>query len=222
MVERPFALPCQSPGRRKPVKREPIVHIVDDDEAIRDSLSLLLESEGMKARAYAAAREFLDGFEASTLACILLDMRMPEMNGLELLRELTTRQIEIPVIMMTAYGDIPMAVHAMQEGAADFIEKPVDSGILLERIQRCLNQQKASNDREDERIAQAERLAHLTNREREVMELLVQGNMNKQIAAKLDISPRTVEVHRARIKKKLGVKTLPEVVRIALSREYSI
>jgi len=202
------------------VKTDPIVHIVDDDEAIRDSLSLLLQSEGMKARAYAAAREFLDGYEASTFACILLDVRMPDMNGLELLRELTARRIEIPVIMMTAYGDVPMAVHAMQEGAVDFIEKPVDSGILLKRIRRCLNQQKASSGRTGERIAEAKRLARLTRREREVMELLVQGNMNKQIAAKLDISPRTVEVHRARIKEKLGVKTLPEVVRIALSCKH--
>jgi len=202
------------------VKTDPIVHIVDDDEAIRDSLSLLLQSEGMKARAYAAAREFLDGYEASTFACILLDVRMPDMNGLELLRELTARRIEIPVIMMTAYGDVPMAVHAMQEGAVDFIEKPVDSGMLLKRIRRCLNQQKTSSGRTGERIAEAKRLARLTRREREVMELLVQGNMNKQIAAKLDISPRTVEVHRARIKEKLGVKTLPEVVRIALSCKH--
>lgn len=202
------------------MKREPIVHIVDDDEAIRDSLSLLLESEGLKARAYTAAREFLDDFEASTFACILLDMRMPDMNGLELLRELTARQIEIPVIMMTAYGDIPMAVHAMQEGAVDFIEKPADSEMLLKRIWRCLNQQKTSSDRTGEYIAEAESLARLTDREREVMVLLVQGNMNKQIAARLDISPRTVEVHRARIKQKLDVKTLPDVVRIVLSHEH--
>ncbi|MDQ6957579.1 MAG: response regulator [Mariprofundaceae bacterium] len=202
------------------VKCEPIIYIVDDDEAIRDSLSLLLESEGLKARAYAGARKFLDGFEAPSLACILLDMRMPGMNGMELLRELSARRIETPVIMMTAYGDVPMAVHAMQEGAVDFIEKPADSQILLKRIRRCLNQQKASGDRTGEYIAEAECLARLSDREREVMELLVQGNMNKQIAAKLDISPRTVEVHRARIKQKLDVKTLPDVVRIALSHEH--
>jgi len=204
------------------VKHEPTAYIVDDDEAIRDSLSLLLQSEGLKARAYASAREFLDGFEASTLSCILLDVRMPDMNGLELLRELTARHIEAPVIMMTAYGDVPMAVHAMREGAVDFIEKPVDSQMLLKRIRRCLDQHKASGALTAEHRKQAERLAHLTNREREVMALLVQGNMNKQIAAKLDISPRTVEVHRARIKQKLGVKTLPEVVRIVLSREHPI
>jgi len=202
------------------VKREPIIHIVDDDEAIRDSLILLLQSEGLKARAYAAAREFLDGFEASTLACVLLDMRMPDMNGLELLRELTARQIEIPVIMMTAYGDIPMAVHAIQEGAVDFVEKPVDSGMLLKRIRDCLDGQKASSALTEDHIRQAEALASLTGREREVMALLVRGNMNKQIAAELGISPRTVEVHRARIKQKLDVKTLSDIVRIALSHEH--
>jgi len=202
------------------MKREPIIHIVDDDEAVRDSLLLLLQSEGLKARAYAAAQEFLDCFEASTLACILLDMRMPDMNGLELLRELTARQIEIPVIMMTAYGDIPMAVHAMQEGAADFIEKPVDSRMLLKRIRHCLNQRKISSGRTDEYMAEVEHLDLLTKREREVMALLVRGNMNKQIAAELGISPRTVEVHRARIKQKLNVKTLPDVLRIVFTHEH--
>jgi len=201
------------------MKHAPLVHIVDDDEAIRDSLSLLLQAEGMMVRTYASAGEFLDAFTPSEPACILLDVRMPDVNGMALLQELTARQKLLPVIMMTAYGDVPMAVQAIQSGAADFIEKPFDSYLLITRIRDCLRQQHVSCEYASRIEADAGRLDLLTSRERQVMVLLAQGDMNKQIATRLDISPRTVEVHRARIKEKLGVKKVAEIVRILLMQE---
>ncbi|WP_232507798.1 response regulator transcription factor [Ghiorsea bivora] len=195
--------------------------MVDDDAAIRDSLALLLESEGLCVQQFSSCYDFLSKKVYTEPACILLDVCMPDMGGLELLLELKQRRIRIPTIMMTAFADVPLAVQTMQNGAVDFIEKPIDSRVLLQSINRCLERQHITNAQTANAKAERKRLALLTCRERQVMDLLVQGNMNKQIATRLVISPRTVEVHRARIKEKLGVSTLAGIVRIALLHDDS-
>jgi len=199
------------------MKAELTVYIVDDDAAVRDSLCELLASEDLRARAYPSACAFLDDCNPSMHGCALFDVRMPEMGGLELLQHPKVKQIALPVIMITAYSDVPMAVKAIRLGAIDFIEKPIHSEILLETIRRCFREHQAQRIRSSQRIEHAERLARLSLREREVMDLLVQGKSNRQVAEDLGISPRTVEVHRAAIRQKLGVKSLPEIVRLTLS-----
>ncbi|GMQ83481.1 MAG: response regulator transcription factor [Gammaproteobacteria bacterium] len=199
-----------------------IVYIVDDDAAVRDSLCELLASEGLRTLAYSSASEFLDDCNPSMHGCALFDVRMPEMSGLELLQHPKVKRIAIPVIMITAYSDVPIAVKAIKSGAVDFIEKPIHSESLLESIRRCFKDHETQQIKDKQRIEYAERMARLSPREREVMELLVQGKLNRQIAVDLGISPRTVEVHRAAIKQKLGVKSLPDIVHMALSEQGDI
>ncbi|MDQ6958540.1 MAG: response regulator [Mariprofundaceae bacterium] len=199
-----------------------IVYIVDDDAAVRDSLCELLASEGLQALAYSSASEFLVDCNPSMHGCALFDVRMPEMGGLELLQHPKVKRIDIPVIMITAYSDVPIAVKAIKFGAIDFIEKPIHSESLLESIRRCFKDHEAQRIKDKQRIEYTERMARLSPREREVMDLLVQGKSNRQIAVDLGISPRTVEVHRAAIKQKLGVKSLPDIVHIALSDQGDI
>ncbi len=195
------------------------VYIVDDDAAVRDSLCELLASEGMQTLTYASAGEFLNDCNPSMHGCALFDVRMPEMSGLELLQHKKVREIAIPVIMITAYSDVPMAVKAIKFGAVDFIEKPIDSDMLLKSIRRYFRDHHAQRVRYKKRIENEERLARLTPREREVMDLLVHGKLNRQVADELGISPRTVEVHRAAIKQKLHVQSLSDMVRLALSEQ---
>jgi len=198
------------------------VYIVDDDEAVRDSLCELLASEGLQAQAYSSASDFLNRCSPSMLGCALFDVRMPEISGLELLQHPKFKRLGMPVIMITAYGDVPMAVKAIKFGAVDFIEKPIDSENLLESIWRCFKDYNAQRVKCEERIKFTECLAQLTPREREVMDLLVQGKTNREIAESFGLSPRTVEVHRAAIKQKLGVKSLSELVRLALLEQGAI
>jgi len=198
------------------------VYIVDDDEAVRDSLCELLASEGLRTLAYSSASDFLNRCSPSMHGCALFDVRMPEMTGLELLQHPKFKQLVMPVIMMTAYGDVPMAVNAIKCGAVDFIEKPIDSESLLESIRRCFKDYNAQRLKCEKRIKFTERLGQLTPREREVMDLLVQGKTNREIAEALGLSPRTVEVHRAAIKRKLGVKSLSDLVRLALLEQGAI
>jgi len=201
------------------MKTDLTVYIVDDDEAVRDSLCELLASERIQTLAYSSAHAFLDDCNPSMHGCALFDVRMPEMNGLELLQHPKVRQIAIPVIMITAYSDVPMAVKAIKFGAVDFIEKPIQSKVLLASIRRYFRDHKAQRVKYKQRIEYTERLARLTPREREIMDLLVQGKSNRQVASDLGISPRTVEVHRASIKQKLSAKSLPDIVRLALSEQ---
>jgi len=201
------------------MKTDPTVYIVDDDAAVRDSLCELLGSEGLRALTYASAGEFLDDCNPSMHGCALFDVRMPEMSGLELLQHEKVREIAIPVIMITAYSDVPIAVKAIKFGAVDFIEKPIDSGMLLKSIRRYFRDHHAQRVKYKQRIENKERLARLTPREREVMDLLVHGKLNRQVADDLGISPRTVEVHRAAIRQKLGVQSLSDMVRLTLSEE---
>lgn len=198
------------------------VYIVDDDEAVRDSLSELLASEELQVEAYSSARAFLNRCSPSMHGCALFDVRMPEISGLELLQHPKFKQLAMPVIMITAYGDVPMAVKAIKYGAVDFIEKPIDSESLLESIRRCFKDYNVQRARSEQRKQFTKRLKLLTPREREVMDLLVQGKTNKEIAEVLGLSPRTVEVHRAAIKRKLDVKSASDLVRLALLEQGAI
>ena len=193
-----------------------VVYIVDDDEGIRNALSLRMKSAGYISSLYASAQEFLDNFKPSHPCCVLLDVRMPSMSGLDLQKRLSSDNIHIPVIIMTGHGDVGMAVQAMKNGARDFFEKPFRNQEVLEVIQACLTEEAGRRKKSEKHALALEMLAQLTSREREIMQSLVDGNPNKKVASKLGISIRTVEVHRASIMKKLQVKTLPELVRLAL------
>ena len=195
---------------------EPTVFIVDQNEALRRSLSSLMKSKGIASREYACAEAFLDNYIPDKVGCLLAGMRMSGMDGLELQTTLADRQACLPVIIMTSYGDVSMAVKAMKAGAIDFIEKPFTDLDILERIQTCLVTSKKLYTDCKRRSEAMERLALLSEREREVMNLLVEGKHNKQIADELHISTRTVEAHRARVMEKLQANSLADVVRISL------
>lgn len=199
-----------------PVSTEPIVYIVDDDEGLRIALNLLMKTKGYHSRACASALEFLNAYDRSRPGCLLLDVRMPEMSGLELQERLAAEDAKISTIIMTGHADVGMAVQAMKNGARDFIQKPFKNQELLDVIQVCLTEDTAQQKDRGKHAHALEMLAQLTPREREVMQLLVEGNMNKQVAKKLDISVRTAEAHRSHIMKKLQLKTLPDLVRIVL------
>ena len=194
---------------------EPTVHIVDDDEAVRDSVSTLLQGAGFTCETHASARRFL---ESGSLVpgCAMIDMRMPEMDGLTVLRELTARRRRIAVIIMTGFGDVPLAVTAMKEGAVDFIEKPVPRDVLVDAVRRALSKAQQTRSTAGEKQEAIERFKRLTDRERDVLEHLVEGDANKIIAHKLGISPRTVEIHRANMLNKMGANHTSEAIRIAI------
>jgi two-component system response regulator FixJ len=193
--------------------------VVDDDGAIRDALVLLLEAAGHTARAHADAAAFLAAFDPGQPGCVVADVRMPGMSGLELQRHLAERRVDLPVIIITGHADVSMAVQALKSGSADFIEKPFDEDILLSSVAHALNKG-ARAFRERRQLADiAARAASLTPREHEVMALVVQGLPNKAVAAELVISARTVEIHRARVMEKMGADSLSDLVRMALRLE---
>jgi len=197
------------------------IHLVDDDEAIRRSASFMLRTSGYVVKTYASGVEFLDVAGAALPGCILLDVRMPEMDGLEVQQALKARGILLPVIVMTGHGDVNVAVQAMKAGAVDFIEKPFEKAVLLSAIDEGFSRL----DQAGRRHARAEearaRLTALTPRERDVMQGLVRGHPNKTIAYDLGISPRTVEIHRANLMTKLEVASLSEALRIAFAAGLS-
>lgn len=193
------------------------VHIVDDDEAIRDSLALLLGAAGFTVAAYPSADAFLITAPQGAAGCVVIDVRMPGMGGLELQEELARRGRRIPVIVMTGHADVPLAVKAMKAGAVDFVEKPFEEQAMLTAIRRAFSLGLETARAEAEGNEIGGRLAHLTPREREVLEALVAGKPNKIIAYELSISPRTVEIHRARVMEKMEARTLSDLVRMALS-----
>lgn len=196
-----------------------IVHVVDDDAAIREALVLLLESAGHAARAHADAAAFLADVDPAQPGCVVADVRMPGMSGLELQRHLNENRIDLPVIIITGHGDVAMAVQALKQGAVDFIEKPFDEHVLMNSIAQALDKgTRAFRERQALADIQA-RVAELTPREREVMDLVVQGLPNKAVAAELAISVRTVEIHRARVMEKMAANSLSELVRMALRLE---
>jgi len=194
-----------------------IVHLVDDDEAIRRSAGFMLKTSGYQVKAYASGVELLKEGKELSPGCILLDVRMPEMDGLQVQRALQERGIGHPVIVMTGHGDVGVAVQAMKGGAVDFIEKPFEKAVLLSAIEEGFGRiEQAGRSRARAEEAQV-RLQALTRRERDVLEGLVRGHPNKTIAYDLDISPRTVEIHRANLMSKLGVASLSEALRIAFA-----
>jgi two-component system response regulator FixJ len=194
----------------------PTVFIVDDDDAVRDSLRLLLETEGYRTEDFASARAFLDAYDAGRPGCLVADVRMPDMNGLELQEAVVERRLGVPVIIVTGHADVPMAVRAMKAGAIDFIEKPFADTAILDAVRRALAAGTAPGDAALAADATA-RVAALTPRERDVLGHLVQGRPNKIIAFELGISPRTVEIHRARVMEKMRADSLPHLVRLALA-----
>ena len=196
---------------------EPTVFVVDDDEAVRDSLMALLDAVGLKAEAHGSAQDFLAAYDPSRPGCLVLDVRMPGMSGLELQKKLAASQIRIPVVIITGHGDVPMAVEAMKAGAVDFIEKPFRQDALLDGIRRALARCAPARREEVESAEVMARVAQLTPREREVLERLVIGQPNKVIAFGLQISPRTVEIHRARVMAKMEARSLSNLVRMALA-----
>ena len=199
---------------------EPIL-IVDDDADVRDSLRALLESAGFDVRDFDSAKAILADPSISEGACLIADIRMPDMDGLALQDELVNRKIGLPVIVVTGHGDVPLAVRAMRAGAVDFIEKPFDDELLLESIKRALLLRKESLGQASLAQIAVARIALLTERERQVLEYLVAGKANKVIAYELDISPRTVEIHRAHVMEKMQARSLSDVVRLALAAGVS-
>ena len=198
-------------------EQKPTIYVVDDDEAMRDSMTWLLEGEGYRIACFDSGESYLAAWSPAMRGCLVLDVRMPEMSGLELQEKLDALGSRLPIIFVTGHGDVPMAVGALQRGACDFIEKPFHNADLLSRIERALeldSQIAARRERDD---AIANRLELLTHREREVMNLVVAGKLNKQIADSLDISMKTVEAHRARVMEKMGVRTLAELVKAVMS-----
>lgn len=189
------------------------IFILDDDVAVRDSLGMLIESAGYKTEGFASAREFLARPPFPPRACLLLDVHMPEMSGLQLQDELARRGLNLPVIVMTGQADVPVAVRAMKAGALDFIEKPFSDELMLESIRNAL----ASPAKPAADPAIAKRIAELTPREHDVMLQMIAGNPNKVTAYNLSISPRTVEIHRARVMEKMAARSLSELVRMALA-----
>jgi len=193
----------------------PVTFVVDDDAAIRDSLALLGETAGLQVECYDSAEAFLAAHHPDRRGCLVLDVRLPRMSGPQLHEELRRRGSSLPVIYLSAHGDIPLTVQAMKAGAADFLTKPVDGALLLERIHAALALGSASPYSGGTSASQRERLAQLTAREREVMRLAVAGHSNKEIARRLGISFRTVEIHRSRVLKKTGATSLLELARLA-------
>ncbi len=194
-----------------------VVYVVDDDEAVRDSLQWLLEGASYKVQTFDSAEGFLAGFDPRAIACLVLDVRMPGMSGLELQEELLNRKVELPIIFITGHGDVPMAVSTMKKGAADFIEKPFDQAKLKALVEKMLVQAREdAGRRERERMNQA-LLARLTAREQQVLERIMAGRLNKQIADDLGISIKTVEAHRANIMDKLKANTVADLMRVALA-----
>ena len=196
----------------QPTASEQIIHVVDDDEALRDSMTWMLEGNNYKVATYDSADAFLRVISPVMVGCVVLDVRMPGMSGLELFEELGRRGCSLPVVFITGHGDVPMAVSALKKGAVDFIEKPFSEADMLRLIEQCLTLERGNRDKRLQEADTVRRLDHLTQREREVLELIIIGKLNKQIADVLGISIKTVEVHRARVMEKMGVNSLAELV----------
>ena len=200
-------------------KSQPIVFVVDDDESVRGSLHYLLRSVDLECQALSSATEFLAAYDPAQPGCLVLDVRMPGMSGLELQQQLNLRGAIIPVIFITGHGDIPMAVDAMQQGANDFLQKPFRDQDLIDRIQRALEKDMTTRAALEQHESIRERIATLTARERQVLTLMTQGKANKIMAHELGLSQRTVEIHRARVMDKSGAASLAQLVRMMMNVE---
>jgi two-component system, LuxR family, response regulator FixJ len=199
--------------------QKPTVYIVDDDSAVRKSLRWLIEALGVNVKTFPSASSFLEAYDGAGCGCLLLDVRMPEMNGLDLLREMKKRFIDIPVIVLTGYADVPTAVSALKNGAVEFLEKPFDDNVILERIRGALASDSRRRLKRGRLEVVGERLARLTRREHEVLGLVVEGLASKEIAARLSLSVKTVEAHRAKIMSKMEVVSVADLVRTVVSAQ---
>jgi two-component system response regulator FixJ len=190
------------------------VFLIDDDPGVRDALTLLLSLKGLSTQPFATADSFIETYQPERAGCVLTDLRMPGMTGLELQAALTARHIDVPLVVLTAHGDVATARAALKNGAFDFLEKPVDDALLVEVLRNALRVDRERRSASSSRSAADARLERLTAREREILALLAAGHQNREIAAQLAISPRTVEVHKARIMEKLDCHSLAELIRI--------
>ncbi len=198
---------------------ETVVHVIDDDDAVRDSLAFLLETADLKVKTHDSARRFLDQVSGAMAGCVITDIRMPEMTGLELVHRLNALGVDLPVIVITGHADVPLAVEAMRAGVVDFIEKPFDDKTILAALRSALSRGHDQQEQATERAAIVQRLASLSTRERQVLNGLVAGKSNKLVAQALAISPRTVEVYRANLMTKMNAESLPDLVRMTLTAE---
>jgi FixJ family two-component response regulator len=196
------------------------VFVVDDDQAVRESLALLVQSVGIEAETFASAQAFLDAYRPDQRGCLITDIRMPGMSGLELQEQLCRDGVRIPVIVLTGHGDVPAAVRALKGGAVDFVEKPFNPQALLDLVQQAIARDEEIRELADQEAVVAERMALLTPREHEVMTLVIAGKANKVIAIELVISERTVELHRGRIMKKMQARSLAELMRMLLPQSH--
>jgi two-component system response regulator FixJ len=202
--------------------KDSVVHVVDDDKAVRDSIANLVEDMGLKVKTYSSAEEFLASYQNSGVECLLLDIRMPRMGGMELLMKLSEKKYRIPTVIVTGHGDIPMAVEAMQKGAVDFIEKPFREQILQEKIQSALKMAGDAENIQIERQKLTQKLLLLTDRERCVLKSLLQGNSDKEIATQLGVTRRAAAFHRAHIFEKLETTNLVELSKSISMLDISI
>ncbi|MDQ7990715.1 MAG: response regulator transcription factor [Candidatus Dactylopiibacterium sp.] len=209
--------PTTTPTNHGATAPDQLVYIVDDDEALRDSLLWLLDSTGIKAQAFSSAESFLSAWSSRMSGCLVLDIRMPGMTGLELQEKLHAMHSTLPIIFITGHGDVPMAVSALKSGAVDFIEKPFNDQDMVKLIHAALSEDRKHHDSRLQEADAQRRIDGLTPREKEVLELIVAGRLNKQIADDLGISIKTVEVHRARVMEKMGVNSLAELVQHVMS-----
>lgn len=205
---------CQSVPSCENVKKSATVFVVDDDLQVRKSLQLLMWSIPLNVKVYASAQEFLADYDPQQMGCLVLDIRMPGMSGLELQKKLTARHIDIPIIMITAHGEVATAVQALKAGALDFVQKPYSPQILLDRVQQAIKQDIHRREAEREHACIAVRLASLTPREKQVLKLLVGGQTTKEIAVNLQVSPKTVDFHRWHVLEKMEANSLVELGRL--------
>lgn len=191
----------------------PLIHLVDDDAAVRDSLGMLIGTVGLRVQAWADPQAFLAGFDRAGIGAIVLDVRMPGISGLSVLEQLLARKVDQPVIMLTGHGTVDMCRRAFKSGAAEFLEKPVDDELLIEALQNAVRQHVRSRERHQADQQAHERYGQLSGREREVLGLIIEGLTNKEIGRALELSPRTVETHRSNLFGKLGAESLAQLIR---------
>lgn len=196
---------------------EPTVFLVDDDHAVRDALELLLDAAAFKTASFENAQAFLDAYTHDQAGCLVLDIRMPDMSGMELQDALVAREITLPIIFLTGHGNVPMSARAFRSGAIDFMEKPFDESALLERIREAIQLDLSNRETNSRRNNARARLTTLTQREQQVMLLVVAGKVNKEIATELNLSHRTVEIHRGRVMEKTGARSLTRLIELAVA-----